>query len=243
MIQLKQAQPVAAEKPAGAQKRFSKAFDIMEPEGLGRNSPCRNGLDLEKSFPGISQEIDRMLKQAGLQQIGFMRSEERDANAGVNRYNIVITSGLLEKANMRQLLAVIAHELGHIKFNHISSAEEHRKRRNSELGDIIGVGLAIDDNLASKAKFVFMVVRLIWREVKKNFSKDEQMHKEEYEADSFAVSMGYGKELAEILRKMEGGLAKRILSLASRRTHPPVKKRIARINELIGNESGCAHEA
>lgn len=76
----------------------------------------------ERQYPGLYREfvrIARILDVRKLPKIFIMTTSGQNAYAsGMEDYIIVLESGLLDMMNERERLAIIGHELGHVKCEH-----------------------------------------------------------------------------------------------------------------------------
>lgn len=76
-----------------------------------------------KQFPTLFKDYERMAQVLDLRELPtlYLRtSPEINAYAmGVSDYFIVVTTGIIELMNEDELLGVIAHEMGHVKCQHM----------------------------------------------------------------------------------------------------------------------------
>ncbi len=93
------------------------------------------------------------------------------ANAGNGEF--YVTTGLLQKANDDQLLAVMAHEVAHDDLGHVAKAQA--------LGTGIGIGAVILDQIIPGAGRVVPIAGAL---IQRKYSRNE-----EYEADSHGVEL------------------------------------------------------
>jgi beta-barrel assembly-enhancing protease len=93
------------------------------------------------------------------------------ANAGNGEF--YVTTGLLQKANDDQLLAIMAHEIAHDDLGHVAKAQA--------LGTGIGIGAVILDQIIPGAGRVAPIAGAL---IQRSYSR-----KEEYEADSHGVEL------------------------------------------------------
>jgi len=165
--------------------------------------------------------------------------------------SVTVTTALLERLELRELRAVVAHEIGHIVHNDIAEATHLAHEAASCCGvervaalagkfaDRTARGALVDDWVALGSR------RILGAEIQRRavatisaFSRQRERH-----ADEFAVRAGSGPWLASALLKMDAAVAPpldhrlpdwcRILLLtdhhAAFRTHPPTMERIAAI--------------
>jgi metalloprotease len=93
------------------------------------------------------------------------------ANAGNGEF--YVTTGLLQKANDEQLMAIMAHEVAHDDLGHVAKAQA--------LGTGIGIGAVILDQIIPGAGRVAPVAGAL---IQRSYSR-----KEEYEADRHGVEL------------------------------------------------------
>jgi len=93
------------------------------------------------------------------------------ANAGNGEF--YVTTGLLQKANDDQLLAIMAHEVAHDDLGHVAKAQA--------LGTGIGIGAVILDQIIPGAGRVAPIADAL---IQRSYSR-----KEEYEADRHGVEL------------------------------------------------------
>jgi Zn-dependent protease with chaperone function len=140
------------------------------------------------------------------------------ANAGNGEF--YVTTGLLQKANDDQLLAVMAHEVAHDDLGHVAKAQA--------LGTGIGIGAVILDQIIPGAGRVAPIAGAL---IQSKYSRSE-----EYEADRHGVELlkrvGRNKDvmistLAWLMSTDGGGGGGGFLS-----THPETGDRIEVLRRL-----------
>ncbi|MEM4348289.1 MAG: M48 family metalloprotease [Candidatus Anstonellaceae archaeon] len=213
-----------------------KKIPIFGADGI-RTVPSAVGVsivNLAKDRPQILAEVQRMLQVAKAEEIFFLSFEDSRWNAFTSKsMNIFLSTPLLKEANDGQLLAVIAHEIGHIglgdknddenleillSFKHLENAIRRCWRSN------------ISQKACGMIEFASCFFDLLKRLHAKKIKR-----KEEYQADRFAVMMGYGKELLEVLENFweNARLAEKIVNLLPLSAHPSLLKRIAKVKRLM----------
>lgn len=146
---------------------------------------------LERRF----RQLTAPLPNSGAYRLVFRDSIELGANAFALPHGVVIvTDGLVKLAdNDEQILAVLAHELGHLRYDHgLRSLLQH------SLTALIAV-LTIGDVSSSSSLAVTLPVVLVEAHYSRAF---------EWQADAFALDLLRqqaipGARLAEILAKMQ----------------------------------------
>lgn len=77
----------------------------------------------EKQYPSFYREYQRMAQVLDIRKLPDLYIEtidEINAHAsGIDRFSITINSGLLDILTEREALAIIGHELGHVKCDHM----------------------------------------------------------------------------------------------------------------------------
>ena len=77
----------------------------------------------EKQYPSLFRAYEKMARVIDVRRVPDLYIETIDEiNAyasGIERYSITINSGLLDILNEREILAILGHELGHVKCDHM----------------------------------------------------------------------------------------------------------------------------
>lgn len=156
-------------------------------------------------------------------KVGMMDDSSINA-ASAGNGQFLVTSGLMQKANDRQLQAVLAHELAHQDLNHVQKAQT--------LGTGLNIGMILLDQILPGTGAVAPIAgELLLRKYTRT---------EEYAADKHGVQLlqraGYpGKQMmAETLNWLmssTGGSSGKTSFLS---THPGTTDRIAAVNALPG---------
>lgn len=136
-----------------------------------------------------------------------------------------VYSGLMDAMNDAQLLGVIFHEIGHVKYKHSYDQMRAALLTDSSFRAVASVGGTVGDLTQSQLGQVANAA------IKARFSRQD-----EHRSDVYAVRMlrqhGHNpaamREAIEVLQR-HGGDGGGFLS-----THPSNPDRIARINEAIG---------
>jgi putative metalloprotease len=124
---------------------------------------------LKKAMLPLLAAMDKP-RSAGQVKVGIVDDPEINAaNAGNGEF--YVTTGLLEKANDDQLLAIMAHEVAHEDLGHVS--------KQQALGTGIGIGAVLLDQLIPGAGRVVPVAGAL---IQRSYSRSE-----EYEADRHGV--------------------------------------------------------
>ncbi|MEM4554426.1 MAG: M48 family metalloprotease [Candidatus Anstonellaceae archaeon] len=214
-----------------------KKIPILEADGI-RAVPSAVGVsivNLAKDRPQILAEIQKMLQEAKAEEIFFLSFEDSRWNAFTSKsMNIFLSTPLLKEANDGQLLAVIAHEIGHIGLGDKNDDENleillsFKRLENA-------IRRCWRGNISQKACGMIEFASCFFDLLKRLHAKKIKIRKEEYQADRFAVMMGYGKELLEVLEKFweNARLAEKIVNLLSLSAHPSLLKRIAKVKRLM----------
>jgi putative metalloprotease len=156
-------------------------------------------------------------------KIGMMDDPSINA-ASAGNGQFLVTTGLMQKANDRQLQSVLAHELAHQDLNHVQKAQT--------LGTGLNIGMILLDQILPGTGAVAPIAgELLLRKYTRT---------EEYAADKHGVQLlqraGYpGKQMmAETLNWLmssTGGSSGKTSFLS---THPGTTDRIAAVNALPG---------
>ena len=177
---------------------------------------------LQNAMVPLLKVMDHPL-QPNQVKIGMMDDPSINA-ASAGNGQFLVTTGLMQKANDRQLQAVLAHELAHQDLNHVQKAQT--------LGTGLNIGMILLDQIIPGTGAIAPIAgELLLRKYTRT---------EEYAADKHGVQLlqraGYpGKQMmAETLNWLmssAGGSNSKTSFLA---THPGTTDRIAAVNALPG---------
>jgi putative metalloprotease len=124
---------------------------------------------LKKAMLPLLAAMDKP-RQPGQVKVGIMDDPQINAaNAGNGEF--YVTTGLLQKANDDQLLAIMAHEVAHEDLGHVS--------KQQALGTGIGIGAVLLDQIIPGAGRVVPIAGAL---IQRTYSRSE-----EYEADRHGV--------------------------------------------------------
>lgn len=157
---------------------------------------------------------------------------------------ITVTTGLVDLLSPTEVRAVLAHEVGRIKLDHIAQTTAVTTRLAQRQGLLTGLHLAstlvqLADTLADDAIFLgLMAARAAHARHTRNKLRD-QSFRFEHEADRFAASTGLAPWMRSALRRLSmvpmapelpsWGRLSHIFSYAPSETHPPTDVRTAAI--------------
>jgi len=148
--------------PAPAGKPPTASQKTVDPAQVAR---------LKKVMIPLLQAMDKP-KPPGQVKVGILDDPSINAaNAGNGEF--YVTTGLLQKANDDQLLAIMAHEVAHDDLGHVAKAQA--------LGAGIGIGAVILDQIIPGAGRVVPVAGAL---IQRKYSRTE-----EYEADRHGVEL------------------------------------------------------
>lgn len=126
---------------------------------------------LKKVMIPLLQAMDKP-KPPGQVKVGILDDPSINAaNAGNGEF--YVTTGLLQKANDDQLLAIMAHEVAHDDLGHVAKAQA--------LGTGLGIGAVILDQIIPGAGRVAPIAGAL---IQRTYSRSE-----EYEADRHGVEL------------------------------------------------------
>ncbi len=200
-----------------------RASDTTRPAPTGTPPASQKTVDpaqverLKKAMLPLLQAMDKP-KAPGQVKVGIIDDPSINAaNAGNGEF--YVTTGLLQKANDEQLLAVMAHEVAHDDLGHVAKAQA--------LGTGLGIGAVILDQIIPGAGRVAPIAGAL---IQRKYSRNE-----EYEADRHGVELlqrvGRNKDVMintlTWLMSTEGGGGGGFLS-----THPETGDRIAVLRRL-----------
>ncbi len=172
---------------------------------------------------------------------------------------VVVTSFAVDGLTRPQLAGVLAHELSHhLGMHTVALTLGHWLSIPVVLFARFGfflqnVARAATDNFAAHSAGLTAVGRLVgalltavsWVFLAALYASDALAnlvgHSSEFEADRRAVRMGYGRQLAEALRRVISlGGGTRTIGWRARlgASHPPARTRVARIEAILRHPSG-----
>lgn len=126
---------------------------------------------LKKAMLPLLAAMDKP-RRPGQVKVGIMDDPEINAaNAGNGEF--YVTTGLLEKANDDQLLAIMAHEVAHEDLGHVA--------KQQALGTGLGIGAVILDQIIPGTGRVAPIAGAL---IQRSYSR-----REEYEADKHGVEL------------------------------------------------------
>jgi len=126
---------------------------------------------LKKAMIPLLKVMDRP-RSPGEVKVGIINDPQINAaNAGNGEF--YVTTGLLQKANDDQLLAIMAHEIAHEDLGHVA--------KQQALGTGIGIGAVILDQIIPGAGRVAPIAGAL---IQRTYSRSE-----EYEADKHGVEL------------------------------------------------------
>jgi Zn-dependent protease with chaperone function len=155
-----------------------RTSDSTRPAPTGKPpTPSQKTVDpaqverLKKAMIPLLQAMDKP-KPTSQVKVGILDDPAINAaNAGNGEF--YVTTGLLQKANDDQLLAIMAHEVAHDDLGHVAKAQA--------LGTGIGIGAVILDQIIPGAGRVAPIAGAL---IQRSYSRSE-----EYEADRHGVEL------------------------------------------------------
>lgn len=201
----------------------------------------------------LQARVDALMQRTGFKSDGFfvMDGSRRSAHSNAfftglgKQKRVVFFDTLLKQLSPTEMEAVLAHELGHAKLNHIP-----KSMLRSFAVSILGMaalgwlstqvwfytGLGVQPHLASSnnalALLLFMqVVPLVTFITTPLSAIKSRQH--EFEADAFACAHASGQDLRQALLKLYQDNASTLtpdpLYVAFYHSHPPASQRLARL--------------
>jgi STE24 endopeptidase len=199
--------------------------------------------------PALVERVERLLERCGFRSKGLfvMNGSKRSSHgnaffAGVGASKrIVLFDTLLERLNPGEVEAVLAHELGHYKLNHIKKSLiigfAEMLAGLFVLGLLVDqawfyAGLGVQSQTLAMALLLFLLVSPVF-----TFFLDplqsRRSRRHEFEADVYATQHAEAADLAEALVKLYKDNASTLtpdpLHSAFYDSHPPAAARIARL--------------
>jgi STE24 endopeptidase len=203
--------------------------------------------------PQLQARVDALMQRTGFKSDGFfvMDGSRRSAHSNAfftglgKQKRVVFFDTLLKQLSPSEMEAVLAHELGHAKLNHIP-----KSMLRSFAVSLVGMaalgwlstqvwfytGLGVQPHLASSnnalALLLFMqVVPLVTFITTPLSAIKSRQH--EFEADAFACAHASGQDLRQALLKLYQDNASTLtpdpLYVAFYHSHPPASQRLARL--------------
>src|SRR5437867_11471886 len=174
---------------------------------------------LQRIMVPLLQVMDHPMKPSEV-KVGIMDDPSINA-ASAGNGEFLVTTGLLQKANDVQLLAVLAHELARQDLNHVSKAQT--------LGVGLNIGSIILDQIVPGSGAITPIAGEL---ISRKYSRTE-----EYAADKHGVDIlrraGYSKQMMidtlTWLMQTSGGSSGGFLA-----THPGTGERIQALKALPG---------
>ena len=186
--------------------------------------------------------------------IKFFMSKDKTPNAfATGRKTVCLTEGLLDYSD-EEIKAVLGHEFGHLAHKDTDAI------LMVEVGNLIVTGIFVifrvlvnittflfhlilsilSNSLAEVVvsaitrvllDFVLVTIMNIWTKLG-TWICFHSSRKNEFEADKYCYSLGYGKTLCQVLDKLDNEDEENTLWAALNSTHPDMNDRIAHMQEL-----------
>lgn len=183
--------------------------------------------------------LKEVFEKAKIKPPKIFMQDESFPNAMVVGDAIILTTGLLRIANRNEVAAVIAHECGHIvNKDLVFTTINYATAKTSDIALTIALGIVTVISLNGRIPFIYLpyvmiagalrLVRWILLGIV-NFASKFHQRKREYDADSFAASIGYKEATISYFKKLIDlypGVNKSSIFY----THPSIIKRIEAIS-------------
>ena len=236
--------------------RFTNGFTSLSGKKFGKKRAAKFR-NIEKRIMPLFENVYRKAQLVNpniSKKIKLYYNGDEYPNAyATGRKTICITKGLLELSDA-EIEAVLSHEFGHLS-NKDTDLILMTLVSNLPLiiillaGQIylslliLIAGIFVDDDrwffklMAAVVSAPFIALRWIWNKLG-TLCLRYSMRKHEYQADNFAVDLGYHEELVEVLIKTDGedyNSAKGLMA-ALMSTHPQVPDRIASMTSYVADK-------
>lgn len=202
----------------------------------------------------LQERVDNLMQRTGFKSDGFfvMDGSRRSAHSNAfftglgKQKRVVFFDTLLKQLSINEMEAVLAHELGHAKLNHIP-----KSLLRGFLVSLLGMaalgwlstqvwfytGLGVLPHLTSSndalALLLFLLVVPLFTFISTPLSS-ARSRKHEFEADAFASQHANASDLRQALIKLYQDNASTLtpdpLYVAFYHSHPPASQRLARLN-------------
>jgi STE24 endopeptidase len=202
----------------------------------------------------LQERVDNLMQRTGFKSDGFfvMDGSRRSAHSNAfftglgKQKRVVFFDTLLKQLSINEMEAVLAHELGHAKLNHIP-----KSLLRGFLVSLLGMaalgwlstqvwfytGLGVLPHLTSSndalALLLFLLVVPLFTFISTPLSS-ARSRKHEFEADAFASQHASASDLRQALIKLYQDNASTLtpdpLYVAFYHSHPPASQRLARLN-------------
>lgn len=225
---------------ASAAGDIGKAAMVSEEEiaqmslSLAKHSDSKNKVAPTSSSYGarLNKLVSKHRSEDGL-NLNYKVYVDKEVNAfSLADGSIRVHSGLMDVMNDNELLAVIGHEIGHVKLGHSAN-----RIRVANLASGVRKGVASTSSIAGAVANEGMLGGLFEKVITSQFSQSQETDSDEYSVE-FMKRHGYDLN-AEItafnkLAEMEGksSFADQILS-----SHPASEDRAKHLAEIIGSDS------
>ncbi len=175
-------------------------------------------------------------------KIKFKITSNADINAYVDFQNVIhINSGLIQHSeDYIALLSVLAHEIGHIDLNHISSRkkiiEDNKKYNNLSIFSVIA-GSTLTNSPSFLQTSIVSSAALSNKYI--DFTKEQEMDADLYALKTLASMNIYSDSIIKLLKKIEEKLSDKGFSKDEQRlsTHPYFEDRIQLIKNFRNNKN------
>lgn len=185
----------------------------------------------------LAQALDEVEARAKENNLPFVRpqyiyvTKDGKPNAFVTTHSLFVSNFLLSQP--QTINAIIAHEIGHLVCNHpyftasvaslpiiifTDRVEKFIEKKPDDLFDRI---------LSYGNKIIFWFIDVI---------ANSTLRQMEYDADAYAVALGYGQSLTSSLMLFDMGNDNMSVSIA-KRTHPYTQERVIRIEHALEIDS------
>ncbi|PVZ96551.1 hypothetical protein BB558_007532 [Smittium angustum] len=206
-------------------------------------TPLEEG-ELKTAIEALASRVDFPLKK-----LYVVDGSKRSSHSNAYMYGffknkrIVLFDTLIKQTNLQEVCAILAHELGHWKMNHVI--------RMLVVGQVqifvifylfsLVIGqqkMYSDFGFTSQPVFIgFMIYQYLYQPVDSvlTYYFNKLSRKHEFEADEFSKKLGYGEHLVEGLIKIhlenKGNLNPDKLYSSYHYSHPPLVERLTALDD------------
>ncbi len=219
--------------------------------GMSKAQPLPEG---DVRFSWLAQANKQLCEKAGIPEVPLYLSPDPQPNAfacgrGPGNSAVCLNIGLIENMSQREVIGVLAHELGHIK-NRDTLTMTIAAAVGSAITSLTYFAMFFGGDRENRSNPLVALLVMLLAPIAATLIQMAVSRSREYGADAFAAKLiGNGDDLADALQTLERGTAS-VKSLTAQptmahmyianpfsagglaqlfSTHPPIPERVARL--------------